>query len=77
MSGNPSRDGLHAIANYGAPDGDEMLLLRGIENVTNSIRRGHSVSAHAYVSYRKLIDRVDALKAALDHRETMQGGHDD
>ena len=74
---NPSRDGLHAIGNYGSPDGDEMLLLRGIESVTGSIRRGHSISAHAYVTYRALIARVEALKDALDHREAMQSGAND
>lgn len=74
---NPAKDGLKAVANYGAPDGDEMLLLRGIESATHSIRRGHSVSAHAYTSYRKLIDRVKALEDALDHRIQMQGDTDD
>jgi len=70
---NPARDGFPAVAKYGTPDGDEMLLLRGVERATHSIRRGHSVSAHAYITYRKLIDRVEALKDALDHREAMQG----
>ena len=74
---NPATDGLNAIAKFGTPDGEEMLLLRGIENATHAIRRGHAISAHAYVTYRKLIDRVEALKAALDHRLDMQGGNDD
>ncbi len=74
---NPSRDGLPAVAKYGTPDGDEMLLLRGIENATHAIRRGHAVSAHAYQTYRSLITRAEALKSALDHREKMQGGDDD
>lgn len=70
---NPARDGLKAVAQYGTPDGDEMLLLRGVESATNAIRRGHAVSAHAYVTYRKLIERAKALEAALDQRMEMQG----
>ena len=74
---NPATDGLKAIAKSGTPDGHEMLLLRGIESATHSIRRGHAVSAHAYKTYLSLITRVEALKAALEHRLEMQGGEDD
>lgn len=70
---NPATEGLKAVAKYGTPDGDEMLLLRGVENATHSIRRGHAVSAHAYNTYRRLIARVKALEEALDDREDMQG----
>ena len=73
----PSKMGLAAIAEYGTPDGDEMLLIRGVESATHSIRRGHAVSAHAYRTYRALIQRVNALEAALNDRERMQGVNDD
>ena len=74
---NPIIDGLPSTRTYKGQDGDEMLLLNGIENATHAIRRGRTVTAHAYNTYRKLIMRVRGLEDALDHREEMQGGNDD
>ena len=74
---NPNKDGLPSMRTYKGQDGDEMLLLNGIENATNAIRRGRSVTAHAYITYRKLIQRVEGLRDALDHREEITGVNDD
>ncbi len=74
---NPAKEGLPSTRTYKGQDGDEMLLLNGIENATNAIRRGRTVTAHAYSTYRKLIMRVRGLEEALDHRLEIQGGDDD
>lgn len=71
---DPRTHGLPAVnRSYTAPTGEEMLLFRGIEAITNAIRQGYTISPSAYCSYRKLITLVEALKDALDHREKMQG----
>ena len=73
---NPAKDGMPAIVGYKGKTGEEILLFLGIEAATNSVRKGRQISADAYRSYRTLIQRVEGLKAALDHREETQGGDD-
>ncbi len=72
----PAKDGLPAIEGYKGKSGEEVLLFMGIESATTYVRRGRLVSADAYTSYRKLIQRVKALEDALDHRVNWHGGDD-
>ena len=73
---NPMKDGLPALKTYTGPEGEERLLFLGIEAATKGICKGWAISAEDIRFYRKLIQRVEGLKAALDHREEMQGGDD-
>ncbi len=73
---NPAKDGLPALATYTGPTGEDKLLFLGIEAATKSIRKGWKIGAEDYRFYRKMIQRMEGLKEALDHREEMQGGDD-
>ena len=74
---NPMKDGLPALATYTGPTGEDKLLFLGIEAATKGICKGWEIKAEDIRFYRKLIQRVEGLKVALDHREEMQGGDDD
>ena len=73
---NPMKDGLPALATYTGPKGEDKLLFLGIQAATKGICKGWAVAAEDVRFYRKLIMRVEGLRAALDHREEMQGGND-
>ncbi len=74
---NPMLAGLPALKSYSGPMGEERLLFLGIEAATKGICKGWDVSPGDYRFYRKLIQRVKGLEAALDHREEQQGVNDD
>jgi hypothetical protein len=44
------------------------MVLRGVENMTNSLRRGHPFSAKALNEMQQLRRRLDAFSQALDER---------
>ncbi len=73
---NPFQEGLPALKSYNGPVGEERLLVLGIEAATKGICKGWNVAPGDYRFYRKLIQRVKGLEAALDHREEQQGGDD-
>ncbi len=73
---NPFQDGLPALATYTGPKGEEKFLLLGIEMLTKAVCKGREIDKEDYRFCRKLIMRVEGLKAALDHREEMQGCND-
>jgi len=70
----PTVDGLPAIDAYKGPDGDDVLLFRGIESATNAIRKGRAVSPSMCAMIETLFARVAALKDAYEHRVKMQNG---
>ena len=74
---NPMKDGLPALKTFTGPEGEDKLLFLGIETATKGICKGWKISPEDYRFYRKLIMRVEGLRAALDAREEMQGGNDD
>ncbi len=69
----PAKYGLPATKTYNGPTGEERLLFLGIEMATKAICKGREIPAEDHRFYRKLIQRMEGLKAALDHREEMQG----
>ncbi len=73
---DPMKEGLPALKSYNGPMGEERLLFLGIIAATKGVRKGWDVPPEDYRFYRKLIQRVEGLKAALDHRVDMQGGDD-
>ena len=72
----PFKDGLPALKTYTGPKGEDKLLFLGIETATKGICKGWAISAEDIRFYRKLFQRVEGLRAALDAREEMQGGDD-
>ncbi len=74
---SPVNYGLPATKAYNGPTGEERLLFLGIEMATKSICKGREIEPDDHRFYRKLIQRVEGLRAALDHREKMQGGYDE
>ncbi len=71
---SPAKYGLSATPTYNGPTGEERLLFLGIEMATKAICKGREIPPEDHRFYRKLIQRVEGLKTALEHRETMQGG---
>ena len=59
---------LPAVAGARKPDGDDAILIRGLESITAGIMRGFGVPGSAIDSYRKIIARAKALEAALERR---------
>ncbi len=74
---NPAKDGLPALAEYKGPTGEARLLFLGIEAATTRLSKGWGVPPKDIVYFLGLIQRVEGLKAALDHRIEMQGDNDD
>ena len=73
MITDPRKEGLPAVnRSTRAPDGQQYLLLRGIELLTSDLRKGLAVSPDAIAVAQDLIQRVDALKSALDMRFQQQ-----
>ena len=73
---DPMKDGLPpSQPTTKAPDGDDVFLFGGIERVTSMVHGGRRISPDLYAACRKLITRVHALEAALEHREKVMGIH--
>lgn len=53
-------------------DAFELMVLRGVENLTNSLRRGHPFSPKALGEMQQLRRRLDAFGQALDERLAIQ-----
>lgn len=71
---DPFKDGLPpSQPTTRAPSGDDVFLFGGIERVTSMVHGGKRISPDLYAACRKLIARVHALEAALDHREKVMG----
>ena len=74
---NPAKDGLPAVKSREGKTAEWMLLSLGVEAMTNNVRKGYEIPAADWRFIHSYIQRVEGLKAALDHREEMQGGNDD
>ena len=70
---DPRTSGLPAVNTKSrAPEGSDYFLTGGIERMTYDLHVGRAVSASAWCEAEKLVQRVDALKRAMDMRTAMQ-----